>query len=260
MTRRSQSCVLGVTLLLVSCFSDSTIEVGGISSPLKASTTLTHAVTGRVQSPPTFSSTRSIGAPTTGALTVREDGATTYTVPIWVPSGVRELQPSLAVAYNSHAGTGLLGPRWTLSGLSEIRRCRKTVAQDGSAGPVTYTGTVDDIFCLDGERLVNINRGAPAPPQYQTTRNPFAIITADAGLTTFQVKQPDGRILFYGRTASSRLQGTATTIDNAGIPNAIYAYYLDKILDRFGNSILITYAKTGPVLPSQYPVPVPSLI
>ncbi|WP_199789400.1 SpvB/TcaC N-terminal domain-containing protein [Sorangium cellulosum] len=74
--------------------------------------------------------------PATGAASlpgsgqVTPDGAYTYRLPLEVPPG-RGIQPSLAITYSSRAGNGPLGVGFSLSGLSSIQRCHKTIAIDG---------------------------------------------------------------------------------------------------------------------------------
>ena len=64
-------------------------------------------------------------------------GAAQYSIPIWTPPGIRGVQPSLALVYNSQSPSGILGPGWSLAGLSAITRCNRTYAQDGAAAPIT---------------------------------------------------------------------------------------------------------------------------
>ena len=86
-----------------------------------------------------------------GAFGVSATGAATYTFPIFAPPGPRGLQPHVSLQYNSNGGAGLLGPGWSIGGLSMIYRCPKTFAQDGNGGPVSLSAT--DGYCLDGNRL-----------------------------------------------------------------------------------------------------------
>ena len=61
------------------------------------------------------------------------------------------LKPELSIAYSHTLANGLLGMGFDVSGLSSIRRCPKTIAQDGAAGRVMLD--LADVFCLDGNRL-----------------------------------------------------------------------------------------------------------
>ena len=74
------------------------------------------------------------------------------------PPGRRGVEPSLALTYSSRGGNGPLGVGWSLSGLSVITSCRRSPALDEA-----YGGTYPDRLCLDGARLVEVNRSlAPA--------------------------------------------------------------------------------------------------
>ena len=77
--------------------------------------------------------------------------------------GIRGIQPHLALTYDSQLSYGLMGPGWTITGLSAISRCNPTFAQDGTPAPITLTAA--DGLCLDGNRL----RGDPVGSSvYQT--------------------------------------------------------------------------------------------
>jgi len=89
-----------------------------------------------------------------GDFAVSNDGAATYKLPLTLPKGRNDLQPELALQYDSRAGDGPLGRGWSVSGLSEIARCNQTIAQDGGTDGVHFDAR--DRFCLDGERLVAV--------------------------------------------------------------------------------------------------------
>src|SRR5712672_718245 len=90
-----------------------------------------------------------------GALGVTPDGATTYTLPLWTPAGRRGIQPQLGLQYHSRGGNGWLGIGWSLSGIPQITRSRKTIADDGTEGPVRFDAS--DPFTLDGERFILVS-------------------------------------------------------------------------------------------------------
>jgi RHS repeat-associated protein len=175
---------------------------------------------------------------TKGDPKVTDAGTFEYRIPIWVPEGVRGIQPSLAIVEDSAGGAGLLGKRWGIRGLSVIRRCQKTMAEDRMTAPINLAG---DEFCLDGERLLRVSGTPNGKGEFRTRANPYAKIAVTLtnminGIQGFQIFQPDGRIFYYGRNMLSRL------IYSGPSSSPVVAYYLDKIQDRFGNSILISYS------------------
>ncbi|MCP3170247.1 SpvB/TcaC N-terminal domain-containing protein [Myxococcus qinghaiensis] len=115
---------------------------------------------------------------TEGSYSLTADGAASYGLPLWVPPGRAGMQPELTLSYNSRSGAGLAGVGFTLSGtLSRITRCRKSVAQDGVVGQVSFT--TSDAFCLDGARLIHTNPGVAGyganGSEYRTEVDTFAV-------------------------------------------------------------------------------------
>ena len=146
---------------------------------------------------------------TPGSHQVTPSGAFTYNIPIAVPPGTAGIEPKLSLAYNSQGGNGLLGMGWSLSGLSVIHRCPKTVVQDGVHGSVNYDA--NDRYCLDGQRLVAINGtyGADAT-EYRTESESYSRIVSygsqGSGPASWKVWTKSGQIIEYGNTADSRIE------------------------------------------------------
>jgi hypothetical protein len=82
---------------------------------------------------------------------VTENGAAIYTMPIQMTEGINGLTPQLAIRYAGPGTHTYLGVGFELSGISTIRPCARTIAQDTAAAPVTLTSA--DRYCLDGARL-----------------------------------------------------------------------------------------------------------
>jgi RHS repeat-associated protein len=208
-----------------------------------------------------------------GAFGVTPDGAATYTLPLWVPVGRRGIQPELELQYHSRAGNGTLGVGWSLSGISQITRSRKTIADDGVEGQIRFDKT--DPFTLDGERLVLVSgtHGVDGA-EYRTKRDTFTkIILHDVdsapdgtilGPTWFEAFHKDGRICVFGGIGTgdlgSRFEGTAQqfvplifvpgsgTTDSdvqssvdVGTSPVRFAWSLCSVRDRSGNMLLVYY-------------------
>jgi RHS repeat-associated protein len=253
-------CELFVLAAVPGCDDPEAREVGAVAAQ-GAALTLADVLPGKIVPASGVlqpSLRREIVGATAGKADVDPFGAMSYDVPIWVPDGMRGMQPRLSVAYRSNGDVGLLGQKWDLSGfgLSVIRRCRKTDAHDGVSRPVDFEN--GDTYCLDGERLVRVTGSPNGPGEFRTQVNPFAKIVAVSaagiGGLSFRVFQPDGRIFHYGRTDASRLWGNPIIFPNPGmvpsqfLPRRVAAYYVDKIEDRYGNSILVSYINQ-PTLP-----------
>lgn len=193
---------------------------------------------------------------TAGAFSVSPDGAARYTIPLWVPAGRGKVAPELSLAYDSRGGNGLLGVGWTLTGLSGISWCPRTIAQDGYTDGGHFDGA--DALCLGGARLIPVS--APQLPQrdYRIEQETFARITAfgteDNVPDYFQVRTRDGRILTYGQTADSRVRpfllqagpdrGEPGLGRAPGNPRVTTGWALNLVQDRNGNSATVQYTQT----------------
>jgi hypothetical protein len=205
---------------------------------------------------PAFAQTTVAGS-TPGSFRVTEGGAAEYRIPIRVPPGIAGMEPRLALVYNSQAGNDLLGMGWHLEGLSEIRRCPQTLAQDSFHGGVNLDA--DDRFCLDGERLILTSGGAygAGATEYRTERERFSRVQASTATVayarcpfytnpvcgssygvmpeSFTVKTKSGITMQYGTTTDSRseAQGAAT----------VRLWALSRMSDTSGNYLTVSYTE-----------------
>ena len=174
------------------------------------------------------------------SFAVSNDGAATYTIPLWTAPGVGAVQPKLALVYNSHAPDGIYGVGWNLSGLSAISRCNKTYAQDGNSGGVTLT--MSDRYCLDGQQLkLTSASGTYGQPNstYATEIESFSKVQAGTtsvgnGPASFTVTTKNGLIYEYGTN-------NTTTHSEITLGGTIHTWALSKIRDRVGNYIQFVY-------------------
>lgn len=178
---------------------------------------------------------------TPGQLDVSPTGAASYTVPISAPPGTAGMVPSLALACNSQGGNGLLGVGWSLSGLSAVTRCPKTLIQDGTKSGINYDAT--DKYCLDGQRLISISGTYGANnTEYRTEREGFSKIVSYVsngyGPTWFKVWTKSGQIIEFGNTADSAVEAQGKT--------AIRVWAVNRISDTKGNYLTVTYTEDNP--------------
>jgi RHS repeat-associated protein len=183
---------------------------------------------------------------TAGSFAVTPVGAAAYAIPIWAPPGPDRLQPNIALTYNSGQDNGYLGVGWSLSGLSSISRCNRTVAQDGTASAVTLATT--DALCLDGQRLqltggTQDTSGSTYQTEIATFQNVTAYGSAGNGPAYFIVQAPNGVKYEYGNTTSSQVLATGSS--------TALSWFLDKVTDPAGNTMTISYnAATGTAVPA----------
>jgi hypothetical protein len=62
----------------------------------------------------------------------------------------------VGLSYDSETPIDISGLGWSLNGISEITRCRRTLATDNLVHPVDLTSA--DAYCLNGERLIKSKR------------------------------------------------------------------------------------------------------
>jgi RHS repeat-associated protein len=106
-----------------------------------------------------------------------------------------------------------------------ITRVGSDLYHDGQITSVNFTGS--DHFTLDGQRLISVGS-----LEYRTEIETFSRIIANGSATNptyFTVETKDGKILEYGKTDDSHLSNLV--------------WYLNKISDKSGNYITISYTK-----------------
>lgn len=170
---------------------------------------------------------------TAGHFEVDDGGAATYTVPITVPPGIAGIKPDLALTYSSNAGYGSLGVGFSLSGVSEIRRCGRTLARDGIRDGIDFDA--DDQFCLDGRRLVRTAAGTWRPEIEDFSL--VQVTGSDADPASFTVKTKAGLVMTYGGTVDSRIAAQGRSDGKA------LAWMLNRVADGSGNGMTWTYAR-----------------
>ena len=186
----------------------------------------------------TLAATSPVGT-TPGSFAVSPSGAATYTIPIQVPPGVGGMQPNISLSYNSQAGNGIAGVGWSIGGLSAITRCGATIDRDGFKGGVNLDW--NDRYCLDGQRLIDINLASASCTsgrEFRTEIESFNKVvscgTQGNGPSHFTMTSKNGVITEYGLSNGSQqfVQGNSTTVLN---------WHVSKIKDVTGNAVQFFY-------------------
>jgi hypothetical protein len=166
-------------------------------------------------------------------------GQANYNIPIEVVDGINNLQPNIALNYNSASGNSLVGMGWQLAGISVISRCGSNLAEDGNTIGITYT--YQDKYCLDGKRLI-LTKGTygKANSEYKTAIDSYSRIIGlgqqGQGVASFQVSTKDGKTLTFGKDTNSRLIAKHSS--------AIHLWSISSISDSYNNTIEYTYHNT----------------
>ncbi len=181
-----------------------------------------------------------------GEFSVGPTGQAAYRIPLEVPPGTAGLAPDLALVYSGGGGNGIMGAGWSLSGVPMITRCPATVVVDGYASSVQ--GTMDDAFCIDGERLVQVNGDYFVDSEYRTLRETWTRVTSHHGGSWlgpewFEAETRDGRRIEFGRVPEARVITDDVRFEPtrplSGRVNLSFG--VNRITDRHGNVMDVTW-------------------
>ncbi|MEO0616403.1 MAG: RHS repeat-associated core domain-containing protein [Pseudomonadota bacterium] len=195
-----------------------------------------------------------------GEASVDPSGAANYKIPLLVPKGTAGMQPDLALLYSSRAPNGQVGFGWSLTGLSAISRCPRTIAQDGVRGGVNFDA--NDRFCLDGQRLKLEGTGVYGGNNvyYRTEIESYQRVQSKGGSTAspsyFVVQDKAGLKRFYGRNGHSGSSDGYINVaggSNSTLNGSARLWAISRIEDKHGNHIRYFYGEnttTGEYYPS----------
>lgn len=184
-----------------------------------------------------------------GSFGVNEYGQAVYEFPLEFPGGRGGMTPELSLIYNSSGGDGILGPGWSLGGLSVISVTHGNGYYDGSADESIGLDYKKDTYTLDGQRLIPIT-GENSFMEFRTENDGFKRIRRYPSIKTgsknsrdeynyyFKVQTKSGLNYYYGEDqTNSKLQ---VNIGSYGTKVTV-SYYVNKIEDNFGNAIHFEY-------------------
>ncbi len=186
-----------------------------------------------------------------GSLSVDNNGASNFSIPIITPPSFGP-QPKLSIGYSSQGSNGLMGMGFSLTGLSSIHRCPRTIAQDQAKGGIFYDQ--NDRYCLDGQRLIVISgtdggNGAEYRTEIDSFLKIFSYTTPSitTGPSYWKVQNKAGETMEFGGNADTT---TANQAHEGRIlaqgKSAVRVWALSRVrsiagLGTVGNSMTVTY-------------------
>ena len=169
-----------------------------------------------------------------GTTGVTATGGATYTVQIETPKGVGDLQPSIALTYNSQSGNGVAGWGCNITGVSVITRGMRDIYHDGTPNGIKYTA--DDALYLDGKRLIRVSgvNGADGSV-YSPEGEPLTKVKLHGSSVStgswLEVDTNDGMTYEFGHATGSQQV----------IKSVPMAWYISKGTNPVGQSITYQY-------------------
>lgn len=182
---------------------------------------------------------------TKGNIEVNGSGQLSYTLPIALPPGVKNVAPQVNLLYASGSSNGIAGYGWNISGVTSISRTSKTIEKDGEIAGVKLDNT--DFFSFNGQRLLlksgtgvyGGNGSEYVTEKYSNVKiKSLGAITGQnwIGPEYWEVTFEDGSQAWYG--------GLSSGASNARTP---IEYNIVKWKDAQGNYILYNYSQTNNV-------------
>ena len=176
------------------------------------------------------------GGTTAGTFSVDGNGGANYSIPIEVPPGTNDVAPNLSLIYQSQKPNGVVGMGFTLSGVSSITRCPRTVAQDRAKGGVALND--DDRFCMDGARLMAIegnygDDGTVYHTEWESWSKIVSYGQCGSGPCYFTITTKKGVKQSYGANTDSRIEAQGKS--------SVLVWALDKTTDLNGNFLQFEY-------------------
>ena len=173
-----------------------------------------------------------------GTVGVTATGGASYSVQVQVPKGVGDLQPSIALTYNSQAGNGIVGWGCNITGISVITRGVKNYLYGETPQGIKYT--VSDALYMDGRRLIlkTGNEGTNGAV-YSPEGEPFTTVTLHGSSTStdswFEADTNDGMTYEFGHATGTQ---QTTLASSSQVP---FAWYISKGSNTLGQTIIYQY-------------------
>ncbi len=156
-------------------------------------------------------------------------GSATAGISIVVPPGRKNMQPSLALSYSSNNANGICGVGWGLASSSIQRSTKKGMPKYDNTDMFDFasSGSSGDLVLIDA-----------ANNEYrQKIETGFMKYVFDSVNSKWTVRDKAGTKYFFGSSVDSRI------VNDDGAK--IFAWFLDRVEDVYGNAVLFTYEKDG---------------
>ena len=149
-------------------------------------------------------------------------GAATLSVPITIPPGRKNMQPKIALSYSSNSSNGICGVGWGIP-MSSIQRSTKN-------GVPKYNSSDTFIFASSGSNAELIHIGGD---EYRAKIESAFMKYVLNGDNSWAVYDKSGTKYIFGALEAARIQNGSK----------IFAWYLNKVVDVYGNYITYRYEK-----------------
>ncbi|WP_164465142.1 RHS repeat-associated core domain-containing protein [Chryseobacterium lactis] len=178
---------------------------------------------------------------TKGNIDVTAAGQLQYNLPIALPPGVKDVAPSLNLAYLSNTGNGIAGYGWSVSGITTISRSGKIFEKDGETKGLQLD--YSDYYSFNGQRLIlksgeyGKDGAEYVTDKYSNTRiRSIGSVTGQAwqGPAYWEITFEDGTQAWYGALSSGNNTGRTPT-----------EYNIVKWKDKKGNYITYNYLQNN---------------
>ncbi|MBA5868396.1 MAG: hypothetical protein GDA68_00070 [Nitrospira sp. CR2.1] len=170
-------------------------------------------------------------------------GTATTSIPIQVPAGRNGIQPNLQLVYSSANGNGWAGMGWKLE-LGSIERNPRfgviynpTSADNGNVYAVRLNGVSSDLVKLDPNNT--------SDPNYRAKVEGGFLRIRALSMGGWEVTDRKGVKYLFGVSSNGR-------VEDSNNPSRVFRWNLERIEDRDGNYMLVTYLKDqGQAYPNQ---------
>ena len=154
-------------------------------------------------------------------------GSATAGIPIVIPPGRKNMQPSLAISYSSNNPNGICGVGWGLTTSSIQRSTKKGLPKYDSTDMFDFasSGSSGDLVLIDASN-------SEYRPKIE---NAFMKYVFDSANSKWTVRDKAGTRYVFGSSVDSRIvnsDGTKT-----------FAWFLDSVTDVYGNTVTFIYIK-----------------